>query len=88
MMYTYRYLLLALFPLIGASATPYVDSAAQKPLTSLEDRVLVSSEAIQDDISSQKLLDRAKELFEIAKQSIDEYNHPTRVIGSKGSLKS
>ncbi|KAF2499683.1 putative aminopeptidase [Lophium mytilinum] len=47
---------------------------------------LVSSEAIQADISSKALLKRAKELFKIAELGIDEYNHPTRVIGSKGHL--
>ncbi|KAL3425964.1 peptidase family M28 [Phlyctema vagabunda] len=47
---------------------------------------LVSSSAIQDDISEENLLKRAEHLFEIAKLGEDEYNHPTRVIGSEGHL--
>lgn len=46
---------------------------------------LVSSGAIQDDINGDALLDRAKHLFSLAELSLDEYNHPTRVIGSPGS---
>ncbi|KAK0631044.1 hypothetical protein B0T17DRAFT_529953 [Bombardia bombarda] len=44
----------------------------------------ISSEALQDTIRSDNLLARAKELYEIAKLSEDEFNHPTRVIGSAG----
>jgi hypothetical protein len=49
-------------------------------------RPLVTSEALQADISKDALLLRAKHLYEIAKLSLDEYNRPTRVIGSKGPL--
>lgn len=45
---------------------------------------LISSSALQHDIHAEKLLYRAKELSKIADMGIDEYNHPTRVIGSKG----
>ncbi|KAL3450010.1 hypothetical protein BJX65DRAFT_294257 [Aspergillus insuetus] len=47
---------------------------------------LVSSEALQSQIHVSNLLDRAKILYGLAERSIDEYNHPTRVIGSKGHL--
>ncbi|KAH8668465.1 peptidase M28 [Xylariales sp. PMI_506] len=47
---------------------------------------LVSTEALQASVKTANLLARAKELYEIAKLSEDEYNHPTRVIGSKGHL--
>ncbi|KAF2810460.1 Zn-dependent exopeptidase [Mytilinidion resinicola] len=56
------------------------------PQNAITKKPLVSSEAIQADISSKALLKRAKELFKIAELGIDEYNHPTRVIGSKGHL--
>lgn len=46
---------------------------------------LVDSEALQAAISADKLLARAKELFEVAKLSQDAYNRPTRVIGSAGT---
>lgn len=49
-------------------------------------RKLVSSEALQEDINSKNLLQRANHLFELAELSIDEYGHPTRVIGSKGNF--
>jgi aminopeptidase Y len=55
---------------------PSTDSLISKPL--------VSSDAIQDDITSDGLLKRAEHLFKLAELSFDEYNHPTRVIGSKG----
>ena len=47
---------------------------------------LVDSESLQASITSDKLLARAKQLYEIAGLSREEYNHPTRVIGSKGHL--
>ncbi|RYO76876.1 hypothetical protein DL766_008103 [Monosporascus sp. MC13-8B] len=67
----------------------------QKPLVAQEDlpsagkmldRPLVDSEELQAKITKDNLLARAKELYEIAKLSEDEYNHPTRVIGSHGHL--
>ena len=45
---------------------------------------LVNSTELQDLISGDRLQARAKELYEIAKLGQDEYNHPTRVIGSAG----
>jgi len=45
---------------------------------------LVSSQALQDDIGVAALLKRAKDFSKIADLSFDEYNHPTRVIGSEG----
>jgi aminopeptidase Y len=47
---------------------------------------LVSSEALQASIVPKNLLQRAEVLFQIANASVDEYNHPTRVIGSEGRL--
>jgi aminopeptidase Y len=47
---------------------------------------LISTEALQESISVDNLLSRAEELYLIAKLSEKEYNHPTRVIGSKGRL--
>jgi len=45
---------------------------------------LVNSSELQDLISGDKLFARAKKLYEIAKLGEEEYNHPTRVIGSAG----
>jgi aminopeptidase Y len=64
-------------PLLGSSIHDSV-AYGEKPL--------VTSEGLQGDISKDALLARAKHLYEIAELSFDEYNHPTRVIGSKGSL--
>lgn len=47
---------------------------------------LVNSTELQDLISGDRLLTRAKKLYEIAKLGEEEYNHPTRVIGSAGHL--
>ncbi|ORY68538.1 peptidase family M28 [Pseudomassariella vexata] len=82
-----------------AAAITLLGTAAslQIPLT-LEDQVhlgavgtparrpLVNTEALQDSISADNLLARAMDLYEIAKLGEDEYNHPTRVIGSDGHL--
>lgn len=46
---------------------------------------LVSSASLQERIHSDNLFDRAKTLYSIAQLGEDEYNHPTRVIGSKGT---
>lgn len=48
------------------------------------DAVLVD-DSLQDRVSIENLQKRAEALYEIAKLSVDEYNHPTRVIGSRGS---
>ncbi|KUI56507.1 Aminopeptidase Y [Cytospora mali] len=72
----------------GAAASPAqhpifgeATEASQPPANKLP---LVDSQALQDAISIGRLLDRAKDLYEIANLSWPEYNHPTRVIGSKG----
>lgn len=46
---------------------------------------VVTSPALQGDIKIGNLLHRARQLSNIANLSIDEYNHPTRVISSKGA---
>ncbi len=45
---------------------------------------MVETEALQALIKGDRLLSRAKDLYSIAELSFDEYNHPTRVIGSEG----
>lgn len=47
----------------------------------------VDSQRLEKDITSKNLLKRAKQLFKIAELGVEEYGHPTRVIGSKGKLK-
>jgi aminopeptidase Y len=49
-------------------------------------RPLISTEALQDSIKTENLLARAKDLYKIAKLGEEEYNHPTRVIGSEGTV--
>ncbi|GAB1210928.1 hypothetical protein ATERTT37_000038 [Aspergillus terreus] len=62
---------------------PLSPSAPQVPTAAKE---LVSSEALQSHVDSNNLLKRAEALYKIAELGNDEYNHPTRVIGSKGHL--
>lgn len=68
-------------------------SAIQLPLSlpkiphipnAVTERKLVDSASLQERIDPDNLLARAKALFEVAGASVDEYNHPTRVIGSEG----
>jgi aminopeptidase Y len=47
---------------------------------------MVNSTELQDLISGDRLMVRANKLYEIAKLGEEEYNHPTRVIGSAGRL--
>lgn len=47
---------------------------------------LVSSTSLEARITKEALLKRAKHLYKIAEEGIPEYNHPTRVIGSKGTI--
>jgi hypothetical protein len=79
--------LLSLIPFTTLAAS----SALQQPLheapnsqTPLSSKPLVNSTTLQDHITSDNLLKRAKKLFEIAQLGVAEYNHPTRVIGSDG----
>lgn len=85
---------LAALALSGAAVTAlYVPEQQQIPLAPGAEAPaspagagmpLVDSESLQATISGKNLLVRAKQLYRIAKLSEDEYNHPTRVIGSKG----
>lgn len=74
----------------GASASglqqPLLDSDAQQaPIApSYSSKPLVDSEALQDAISADKLVQRSLDLYKIAELSLHEFNHPTRVIGSPG----
>ena len=79
------HLYLPLFAASLASASQW-----QQPLFNndnqahLSKKELVNTNALQADITQDNLLKRAKDLYSIAELGIDEYNHPTRVIGSKG----
>ncbi|KAL4911061.1 hypothetical protein BDW74DRAFT_142358 [Aspergillus multicolor] len=70
---------------ISALGIPLPETFDQQPLGGAQ-KPLVSSEELQSQIHVSNLLDRAKILYSLAERGIDEYNHPTRVIGSKGHL--
>ncbi|KAI2483074.1 aminopeptidase Y precursor [Pyrenophora tritici-repentis] len=67
-------------PLLSSSsnAGPLGHAHGAKPL--------VNSTELQDLVSGDRLMARAKKMFDIAKLGEAEYNHPTRVIGSAGHL--
>jgi len=80
------YPLVAAVALSTSLATVY---AAQEPLINqlplaTTPKVLVSSASLEADITKANLFKRAKDLYKIAELSHDEFNHPTRVIGSEG----
>lgn len=56
--------------------TPLDHPSGSKPM--------VNSTELQDLITEDRLMIRAEKLYEIAKLGEDEFNHPTRVIGSAG----
>ncbi|KAG5981265.1 hypothetical protein E4U55_003121 [Claviceps digitariae] len=47
---------------------------------------LINTEGLQGRIKVGNLWARAEKLYGLAKQGVDEYGHPTRVIGSKGHV--
>ncbi|KAK3209183.1 hypothetical protein GRF29_69g1065106 [Pseudopithomyces chartarum] len=73
---------------VSAIQIPLLSSEKQAPVEVSGDyhgeKPLVNSSALQDLISGDRLFARAKKLYEIAKLGEEEYNHPTRVIGSAG----
>jgi aminopeptidase Y len=85
-----------LLPLISLSALtgaaiiqhqqPLIQHAgdhAEAPLINSPEE-LVSSTSLEARITKEALQKRAEHLYKIAEEGIPEYNHPTRVIGSKG----
>jgi hypothetical protein len=75
----------------GTSALqiPLLSSYLQAPIAQSghhETKSKINSSELQDLISGDRLFARAKALYEVAKRGEDEYNHPTRVIGSAGTL--
>jgi hypothetical protein len=79
--------LVALSAVVGASIIqqPLQDNSGQAVINN---KHLVSSEALESHITYENLLERAKQLYKIAELGAEEYNHPTRVIGSKGRFQS
>jgi aminopeptidase Y len=75
-------LLLSLSSLAVVSAVLLPPKAYQQAL--INKKPLVTSEGIQSHVSPKRLLKSAEDLFELAELSIEEYAHPTRVIGSLG----
>jgi aminopeptidase Y len=82
----------AFLALQGASAAqiPFLSKApwaASVPAGSTEAKKdLISSDAIQALIKPKALLRHAEKFYDIAQAGVPEYNHPTRVIGSAGTI--
>ncbi|KAH7071012.1 aminopeptidase Y precursor [Paraphoma chrysanthemicola] len=87
MVYSSGFALCAAITGAAALQIPFLSSSSQAPLGHPEGRKpLVNSTELQDLISGDRLMIRANKLYEIAKLGEEEYNHPTRVIGSDGHL--
>lgn len=67
---------------------PLFSSNTQQVPVSVTGRDLISSTVLQGRIDPDNLLSRARELYHIAEAAVDEYGHPTRVIGSQGMFYS
>src|SRR5207248_192923 len=76
---------LALLGGVSAMQLPLVQTSEPQIPVAVGEKELVSSSSLQGRIDAENLLKRAKTLYSIAELGIDEYNHPTRVIGSKGT---
>lgn len=85
MVYSSRWALCAAVTGVTALQVPLLSSNNQALLGHPScSKPLVNSTELQDLISGDRLLARSKKLYEIAKLGEEEYNHPTRVIGSAG----
>jgi aminopeptidase Y len=80
--------LLALSTLAASSTVqrPLQDASSSEAVASSKSLPLVNSTQLQGHIHSDNLLKRAKELYKIAELGTKEYGHPTRVIGSEGTI--
>ncbi|KAF5870732.1 putative aminopeptidase y protein [Botrytis fragariae] len=68
----------------GAVIQQPIAEPSSQSLINEKHKPLIKSTSLQNDIKTKNLLKRANQLYKIAEESIPEYNHPTRVIGSKG----
>jgi aminopeptidase Y len=59
-------------------------SSSHKVVSDYSSKPLISTEALQDAIKIEALVERAKKFYEFAQSSEEDYGHPTRVIGSPG----
>ena len=57
---------------------------APSPSLGSSGKPLVDSQSLQELINIDNLFKRSKDLYAVAELSMDEFNHPTRVIGSAG----
>lgn len=80
-----QFLVLASSSLVASSILPSFLQSFSKPQALISSKPVVSSKALQDDITVAALLKRAKHFSKLADTSFEEYNHPTRVIGSEGN---
>ncbi|KAF4635132.1 hypothetical protein G7Y89_g2965 [Cudoniella acicularis] len=78
--------LISLSTLAASSAIQHPLHDVSDPQAPISTKALVSSRALQDHITAENLLKRAKHLYEIAKLGTEQYGHPTRVIGSGGHI--
>lgn len=85
-------LVVAAAALSGVSALQlpqiYLGGSGASSSSDLANLPVIDTKALQELITADNLEARAKEFYKIAKLGEDEYNHPTRVIGSKGESTS
>lgn len=71
-------------PLVADDSHISYNPVTTSTLSDISNGTAIDTKKLQSDIDIKKLVARAEELSKIADLSIPEYNHPTRVIGSKG----
>jgi aminopeptidase Y len=73
-------------PLVADDSYPSYNPVSSSPsvISNGTNGTTIDTKKLQSDIDIKKLVARAEELSKIADLSLPEYNHPTRVIGSKG----
>jgi len=71
---------------ISAVQYPLQEASNSQALISDVNKPEIDTGTLQGHLTAKNLLKRAKKLFEIAELGAEEYNHPTRVIGSAGRV--
>lgn len=71
-------------PLVADDSYPSYSPVTPPASSDISNGIAIDTKKLQADIDIKKLVARAEDLYKIAELSIPEYNHPTRVIGSKG----
>jgi precorrin isomerase len=88
-LFCWTYFLVVTMPSLRVAAAALLTSSALANSIHIQRNavsVVVDSETLQAGITQEILKKRAEQLYELARASEEEYGHPTRAIGTPGTL--